>query len=1165
MTSENANAENIPEKKALGCFGRLVRALLVFLVLVGAFLFWLNGPGMRWLGPKIGAYFLEKRGIEGDFELGGTLLGGVDIYDLDLRSEGALKRLVIDRLETDYSFSEILYGKLRAVSGEGVHVDLRLTEEEEDNKPPMDFAQLGRTLRQVREQIMPVDIDLKDVSFTASKAGETMVEVADSDLQHRSGSDVIELELGQITDASGRSIEPQKAAIEWGEEALSLDHLSLTPMLGISDLEFVIPESGLVSGTADIRLDEGVLGLRVGEGLEDVRLELREGSVDIERVREGLGVETPVEGSVTSLSLEVNDFYPEWQDAVGTVELFMEDFAYGDWSAPEAAIGVTIDEGEFQAKVTGVSQGSEFTVEGGGKFERDLLGTEDFKLGEISGTAQIGSFDGLLQQLDTRYDWNLDVTEFPESELAGDWRVRFDEGGFEGVDVDLEMNAKEADASPIRLKGSYEDNLVTIDDFGAEGMDFSGKYDIETKRYEGAENLQNFDSSKIEPWMKGLGLESPGSGVFTMQWEGSGDLAENTHTGKVTDFSGSWQWNEVAGEEPRAPISASGDLSYNLPEQADLSNFVVETEGQRVELDATMEGNALKLDQFEWSEGGTRLASGSGTLPLPEDFTNFREFLAGDDKPMDLNIETETIKLSKLRPWIPGLGQIDEKATGKVNLQLGGSLLNPEVNAKVEIKDISSPERPELPTSDLTVNINAKDGRAKISAEAVAPDYAPAVLNAEIPFRPREWAENPESLRSEPIKGRLDLPQLDVSRFSGILPGVKELGGVATGNIEFGGTIGKPVVDGNVKLTGGRLKLEGEGLPNLAGIDLDVEANMDTATIRGVVGDLEGGSLRINGTVDLQSPDGTGLGELNATVIGNALPIVRNDYLLLRADARLQVQGTLDMARVTGTVGVVDSVFYKDIELLPVGAPFLGPSAASLPEVNTQTDFTEAVPAAFEDWPLNVVVTTVNPVLIRGNLGRGAIDAAIRVEGTLGDPRPNGQARIRDAVVSLPFSTLEVREGYLNFTPETGFDPTLDVRATSEPRPYRVQIYAYGPVSNPKLVLTSQPPLPEEEIMTLLATGTTTEGLEDPQVASSRALQLLIEELRRGRFLFGDRLRPVLGLLDNVEFTLADSDPYDSDSYTSATVKLSERWYIAAGLGETGDQRVLVVWRCRFK
>ncbi len=128
-----------------------------------------------------------------------------------------------------------------------------------------------------------------------------------------------------------------------------------------------------------------------------------------------------------------------------------------------------------------------------------------------------------------------------------------------------------------------------------------------------------------------------------------------------------------------------------------------------------------------------------------------------------------------------------------------------------------------------------------------------------------------------------------------------------------------------------------------------------------------------------------------------------------------------------------------------------------------------------------------------------------------------------------------------------------------------MQVYAYGKASDPQLVLTSEPPLPESEIMTLLATGTTTSGLEDSQAASSRAMQLVVEEMRKGRFPLGKQLRPVLGLLDNVDFSLAESDPYDSDSYTSATLKLSEKWFLSGGMGAEGDQRVLAIWRLRFR
>lgn len=101
--------------------------------------------------------------------------------------------------------------------------------------------------------------------------------------------------------------------------------------------------------------------------------------------------------------------------------------------------------------------------------------------------------------------------------------------------------------------------------------------------------------------------------------------------------------------------------------------------------------------------------------------------------------------------------------------------------------------------------------------------------------------------------------------------------------------------------------------------------------------------------------------------------------------------------------------------------------------------------------------------------------------------------------------------------------------------------------------------------MTLLATGTTSDGLEDSQAATSRAMQLLIEELRRGRFLFGKQLRPVLGLLDDVDFSLAENDPYDSESFNSARVKLSDKWFVSAGLSEEGQQRVMAIYRLRFR
>jgi len=1136
------------------------------LVVLAGLLVWLNGPGVRWLGPKVAKHFLEKANFEGDLRIGGTLLGGIDIYDLDLSSEGSIKRLVIDRLETDYRFGEVIKGKLRGISGEGIHADIRVIPSEKKDKPPVDFAALGKTLRGARGKFMPLALDLRGVSVSVEQEGKRVVALEDSDFSHKPGEDEIVLALGRVIAPDGKFTQKQKAEMVWEEGKLTLDKLDLLPIAGIRDVIVMVPENGEIAAEAMIRLGGAKLRLDVGKGVRDVRLDLIEGELNFGKLLGGFGLGLPLKGRLTSLAVDVKQVFPDWQAAVGTVEIFLEGFSYDGWEVPELSAGVTLGEGKFSAKLAGKVLGSDVAVNGGGDFERAKLGTGDFMLKRIGGDLDVAKLGEVLRALDGKLDLGGRFAEFPESGLAGKWEVDLDGGTFAGVSADLLAKAADSDVSTIRLDATYAGKIVTIRMMETEGRKISGTFDTETQGYALSEAMDGFRTESIAPWLKGAGVELPGSGVLSLEWEGSGNLLTNEHKGSLSDFSGTWNGKEREGEPVRAAISVSGEsISYDWPGTAKVNGLVMETDGQTVKLDAELAGNELTLEQFTWLDGGEELAKGAGKLPVPEDFSKWKEFLEKDSRPLDLTIHTESLPLAKLRPWVKGLERIDPKASGKVDLKIAGSLAEPEVDAVVEIRDVSVPGRSEVPKTDVTLNIKARDGRAEISAEAVAPDYAPATLKAEMAFLPRKWAQDPGSLMAEKISGTLDLPRIELSRFQALIPGAEDLGGVTEGKVVIAGTLGEPKVDGNLKLSGGKLRMKGNTIPALDGISFDMDANLETVKIRGGVENMAGGDLRIDGTLQLRNEAGDGLGTLDVSVRGTAIPVVRNEFLIIRANTDLRVRGTMGQARVTGEVGIIDSVFYKDMDLIPIGKPFLEPSAAALPSIDTPDNPGAAVPAPFSGWAVDVVVETIDPILIRGNLGKGQIDAALRIEGTLGNPQPKGKVRLTNAVARLPFSTFEVREGTATFTPQTGFDPTLEIRGTAEPRPYRVQVNVYGRASDPQLLLTSQPPLPENEIMTLLATGTTTSELEDSQAASSRALQLLVEEVRRGRFLFGKQLRPLLGFLDNVDFSLAESDPYDSDSYNSATLKLSDKWFISAGLGAEGDQRVMAVWRLRFR
>jgi translocation and assembly module TamB len=69
----------------------------------------------------------------------------------------------------------------------------------------------------------------------------------------------------------------------------------------------------------------------------------------------------------------------------------------------------------------------------------------------------------------------------------------------------------------------------------------------------------------------------------------------------------------------------------------------------------------------------------------------------------------------------------------------------------------------------------------------------------------------------------------------------------------------------------------------------------------------------------------------------------------------------------------------------------------------------------------------------------------------------------------------------VTFTGEEEINPFLDVTVTYTVSEYTVSIYASGKVKQPKLTLTSTPELSQEEIVSLLVTGKTTDRLSSAE------------------------------------------------------------------------------------
>ena len=203
--------------------------------------------------------------------------------------------------------------------------------------------------------------------------------------------------------------------------------------------------------------------------------------------------------------------------------------------------------------------------------------------------------------------------------------------------------------------------------------------------------------------------------------------------------------------------------------------------------------------------------------------------------------------------------------------------------------------------------------------------------------------------------------------------------------------------------------------------------------------------------------------------------------------------------------------------------------------------------------------------MIRGNLANGGALVDMKLSGTGLEPRIDGSVRLQNVEATLPFSRLEINQGFLYFNPDDPFNPVLDLQGTSLIRDYTVRVYVYGTVNSPEAVFTSEPPLPQEEIISLLATGTTREELMGGgNVLAGRALMLLGQQLYQKVFKKGQRTT-TNSAFDRLDVDVGTVDPRTGQQTATARYRVTDQVRVIGEIGVQGDFRGTVKYLIRFR
>jgi len=1130
---------------------RRARGWLTWVLLLAALAVWFDRDGWRRLAEWGTGRLLPKVGLEGTVRFEGRLSAGkIRLAVEKLAGEGAVRQIELRGLEVRYRPGRALLGELESVrlSGLRVVVDPTRSRPAAREKTPFDLERFAGQLRAWQRKIAPVEIEAAGLAVEVAGGGRTFYTLAPSSLRHRAGGDEFRISLGDMRFANGASLAAQEATLVWAADRLALDGLRLAPGLELRSVDVALPATGGPAFSGELRANAARL---VANGtLERASLRLAEGELVATEFTRLFGVEIPADGRLVRLEAEARGLRGGLKTIEGRASVGLRDAGWRQWRAEAAEADVELRGETAAGRADLVVEGEPVKVAVETTLDRDRGFFPKRSTARVT-IARAGTLAGRL-----RKNWMDEVPAEPVPEASleavasadfGDGRILRADGGATAVPLD-------PDRPSVRLdtRWSWEDGFTTA--VRMDGSDASMTFG--RKRYRGRANFAGFSTDRANGWLRPFGVGLPAGMSLVGSWEGEGAYHSLDHQGRAS--IGDWRLPAEGG-----PVTVSGAIAYDWPAFLEISGLTAVHGNQRIVTNARLQDRLLALNELHWLDGDQVLLSGKASVPVTENPADWRGLLR-QTRPLAIDVESRELPLARLHPFLPESTRFPESTRGVVTLHVSGTPAAPEIQGKILVRDLGVASRPELPKGELDLNFRTAEGKLELAGTLLTPGYPAAVLTASTPFRPGEWLDHPELLETEKLQAAAHLPDVDLARFAALLPGVKSLGGIAKGDFVVGGTLAKPEPRGDLELKGGSITLANDSFPEIRGINLKAHATPAAVELERLAVDAGGGTLDGRGRLAL---DQGKVGNLELTLRGKALPVKRDDSMIVRANVDLAVRGPWDAATISGTVAVVDSLYYRDIEILPIGVPFNRPAVPKLPSIDAAkpANATAAIPEPFRSWKLAVKGKTANPFLIRGNFATGEATLDVDIGGTLGAPAPRGQARLSGVSARLPFSTLVLEEGTIDFRPEAPFDPTLNLRGRSRIRPYEVNLFVYGPVSDPKVLTTSNPPLPENEIMTLLATGTTTRGIEDQQAAMTRGAQLLVEELRRGRIRNTRWLQPLLKLLDRVDFQIGEENPYSGQRYNAATINLDDQWLITAGVSEQGNSRILLMYLIRFR
>lgn len=550
-------------------------------------------------------------------------------------------------------------------------------------------------------------------------------------------------------------------------------------------------------------------------------------------------------------------------------------------------------------------------------------------------------------------------------------------------------------------------------------------------------------------------------------------------------------------------LNGAGRLVPAEPLRLELASFEARRDGRRIALSQPA--------RFSFPAGGVEIAGlvlaiDAGRLTL--------DGRAGET--LDLKVAARNVPLSAARIAAP---KLNLAGTLNAEAQIAGTPDAPTGPWKLQIAGLATPETRSAGLPPIAIDGNGRLNGDRTSVEA----SLRAGANANLTVRGTAPLNATGELELT-AQGRVDAALANAM----LAPQGQRLTGAMTLDLRAAGTASEPRLSGSANFANGTFTdaLQGVRLTNIAA---RIAANGDNLTIDSASArTANGGTLSASGQVRLDPAAGF---PGNVRIQGNRAQLVSNGIVTSVANLGIDISGPLAQnPRIDGRVDVVSlDVAVPDrmpASLRPVdGIKHIKPKGTAAARLAAErkakgTRKPGARPAPAFNATLALVVSAPNRVFIRGRGIDAELGGAIRVGGTLAAPTLDGGFELRRGRLNVATQRLDFSRGRLTFT--GGTMPELDFVAETRAADVTARILITGPANEPAFAFTSDPDLPQDEVLSRLLFARASGSLSPFQ-----ALQLA---QTAAQFAGGggddsfERLRKSLGV-DNLDIQMGEGGP----------------------------------------